>query len=85
MFRTSRRHRGARLAAALLPLPGLLAPVPAYAAPFLTVSICGADGEQVLPLPTRESPSRRSDDQPGCAHFVCPRERGQSDPADDED
>lgn len=81
--RSARRRRGARLAAALLPLPALLAPAPAQAG--MRVSICGADGERLITIPMRKSPPRRSDDQPGCAHFVCPRERGHGEPADDEE
>ena len=81
--RNAHRRRGARLVAALLPLPSLLAPAPAQAGTL--VPICSADGERLIAIPLRDSPPRRSDDQPGCAHFVCPRERGHGDPADDDE
>lgn len=81
--RTSRRRRRARLAAALLPLPALLAPAPAQAR--LSISICSGGGSRVITIPAREAPSRHREDQPGCAHFVCPRERGHGDPADDDE
>lgn len=80
--RFSRRRRGA-LAAALLPLPALLAPAPVHAG--TTVSICSAAGERIIVIPAREDPSRRPDEQQGCVHFVCPRERAQGEQADDDE
>jgi hypothetical protein len=78
-------RRGARLAAAVLPLPALLlAPAPAHAGAPLAIAICGG-GDRVVTLPTREGPSPRRDDQPVCAHFACPRERGQGVPTDDDE
>ena len=82
-FGTRRRPLHARLAAAVLPLPALLAPAPAQAG--TTISICSAEGERVITIPAQDSPTPSSDDRQGCAHFVCPRERGQGDPADDEE
>ena len=78
-------HRGVRLAAALVPLPGLLAPAPAQAGTTVAMAICSGGGERTIPLPSREGPSRRSDDRQGCAHFLCPRERGPVDSTDDEE
>lgn len=75
----------ARLAAALLPLPGLVAPVTVHAGGPVTIAICSAGGARTITLPAREAPAPRSDDRQGCAHFVCPRERGYGDPQDDDE
>jgi len=82
-IRRNSHRRGARVAAALLPLPALLAPAPAQA--WTSLSICGAGGERVIAIPLRESPSPRPEDQQACAHFACPRERAQGEPADDDE
>ena len=84
-YRSVCSHCGVRLAAALLPLPGLLARVPAQAGTGVAIAICSGSGERTIPLPSRESPPRHSDDQQGCVHFLCPRERGQSDSTDDDE
>lgn len=81
----TRGHRGARLAAMILPLPALLAPVPAQAGASIAIAICSGGGERVIAIPARENPAPRPDDQQGCTHFVCPRERGHGDPADDDE
>ena len=73
----------ARLAAALLPLPGLMMPTTAQAAGPVTVAICSGGETREVTLPARDAPPPRPDDRQGCAHFVCPRERGH--PADDDD
>jgi hypothetical protein len=78
-----RRDRRARLTAALLPLPALLAPAPAHAG--TTIAICSAEGERLIRIPAQDGPSPRPDDRQGCAHFVCPRERGHGEPADDDE
>jgi hypothetical protein len=75
----------ARLAAALLPLPGLLAPATAPAARPVTIAICSGDEAREVTLPARDAPPRRPDDRQGCAHVVCPRERGHGNPADDDE
>jgi hypothetical protein len=74
-----------RLAAALLPLPGLATPVAAHAQPSVTIAICSGGGERTVTLPAREAPHPRPDDRQGCAHFVCPRERADGNPTDDEE
>jgi hypothetical protein len=82
-YRYQRSRRGERLAAALLPLAGLLAPAPAHAG--VTIAICSGGGERAVTLPARGSPSPLRDEQQGCAHVLCPRERGQGDPADEDE
>ena len=85
-YRRSPRSSGARLAAAVLPLLGLLAPIAATAEGRVEISVCSGGGERVIAVPARKSPQRRPDDRDaGCAHFVCPRERAAGDPADEEE
>jgi len=74
-----------RLVAAFLPLTGLITPQSAHAETPVAIAICSGGGERMIAIPTRESPSRRSEDQQACAHLVCPRERGRGDPAADEE
>lgn len=74
-----------RLAAVLLPLPGLAMPGAAHAEPSVTIAICSGGRERTVTLPVREAPPARPDDRQGCAHFVCPRERVDGSPSDDEE
>jgi hypothetical protein len=74
-----------RLAAALVPLPGLVMPAVAYAEPSVTIAICSGSGERAITLPAREAPPPRPDDRQGCAHFVCPRERADGSLTDDDE
>jgi len=91
--RSFRRHRvpcahrivAARLIAALLPLPALLLPLPAQAAGSIRIALCSSGGARTVEIPLRESPSPREDEQPACAHLICPRERGGGDPARSEE
>jgi hypothetical protein len=80
-----RLPRAARLAAALLPLPGLLAPIAVHAQTPVTIAICSGGGERAITLPARDAPPPRPDDRQGCAHFVCPRERADGSPTDDDE
>lgn len=81
--RSSRRRRSARLVAAVLPLPALLAPASAQAS--ASISICSAEGARVISIPTRDGLPPRPEDQQACAHFTCPRERALGDPTDDDE
>lgn len=83
--RCTYRGSHARLAAALLPLPGLMVPVAAHAEPSVTIAICSAGGERTVKLPERDTPTPRPDDRQACAHVVCPRERADGSVADDEE
>jgi hypothetical protein len=74
-----------RLAAAVLPLPGLVAPAAAHAAGSVTITICSGGGTREIAIPARDAPPPRPDDRQGCAHFVCPRERGHGYPTDDDE
>ena len=77
--------RLARLAAAALALPALLAaPVQAQTGPM--IPICSGAGPQLVYLPAGEGPPDPSDHaKSGCAHFTCPRDRGDPEPSDDEE
>lgn len=79
--RSVRRRRGARLVAAMLPLPALMAPAPVHA--LTAISICSGGGARTITIPARDNPLPRPEDKQGCAHFLCPRERGPGDPAGD--
>ena len=84
--RTSPGGSGARLVAAVLPLLGLLAPTAAMAEGLVEIAVCSADGKRVIAVPARKSPARRPEEQQaGCAHFICPRERAHGDLADDDE
>ena len=82
--RSTYRRSIARLAAAL-PLPGIVIPAAAQAEPSITIAICSGSGERTITLPAREAPPPRPGDRQGCAHFVCPRERADGSPADDDE
>ena len=81
--RSACRRRGARLVAAVLPLPALLAPAPAQA--LTSISICSGGSARVITSPARDDRQPRPDEKQGCAHFLCPRERGHGEPADDDE
>jgi hypothetical protein len=84
--RRSPRSPAARLAVAVLPLLGLLAPTAATAKGGVEISVCSGGGERVIAIPAHKSPQRRPEDrEAGCAHFVCPRERTAGDLADEEE
>jgi hypothetical protein len=75
----------ARLVIAALPLPGLLA-APARAETEQAISVCSGTATKVIILPAGEVPPAPSQDRKdGCAHFTCPRDRGDDDPSDQED
>ena len=76
--------RPARIIAALLPLPGLMAPATAHAATSITIAICSGGEAREINLPARDTPPPRPDDRQGCVHFVCPRERDTVTDDDDE-
>ena len=84
--RSTYRRPGVRLVAAVLPMLGLLAPTAATAGGRVEISLCSGGSERTITIPAQESPARRPEDQQGgCAHFVCPRERAHGDLADDDE
>ena len=75
----------ARLVIAALPLPGLLA-APARAETRQTISVCTGAGTKTITLPAGEVPPAPSQDRKdGCAHFTCPRDRGDEERSDEEE
>ena len=75
----------ARLVVAALPLPGLLA-APARAEAGREVPICTGTGIKLIYLSAGEAPPGPSQHRKdGCAHFTCPRDRGDEERSDDEE
>jgi hypothetical protein len=85
-YRTSLRLRAGRLVAGALPLLTLLQPTAATARDYVEIAICSGGSDRVMAIPRGQSPTRHPEDQQGgCAHFVCPRERALGDPGDDDE
>ena len=77
--------RLARVAAAALPLPALLA-IPAHAETGQLIAICSGAGANKVYLPVGEgSPGPTKKTNSGCAHFTCPRESGDGEPSEEEE